>query len=304
MPITDSDLAIEFWPAIGYAEHAALVDAWRQIHHAAQGLVELGKSWGDLRDDDAHSALAWSETDGGWINTGRGDDTTVLGWLDFGGASVWLERAEPQEGAWIELEGRTVADVRAWVRATAERLAGSGPRHEAVPAPDLPDHATARGKPLTLTDVDARGDLEAIYEGAGLLLQALRESLGERHGAAEDAAAPRLWPHHFDAASLFVVARDGTGAMTRTIGVGVTPPDGIEPAGYWYVSPWAEEGIAGESRWPDLPAGRWHDRGDGLRMAVLPLEALTALESGAEQFDRLASFVTTAFNACEASLGG
>jgi len=166
-----------------------------------------------------------------------------------------------------------------------------------VPAPDLPDHATARGKPLTLTDVDARGDLEAIYEGAGLLLQALRESLGERHGAAEDTAAPRLWPHHFDAASLFVVARDGAGAMTRTIGVGVTPPDGIEPAGYWYVSPWAKESTGDDHRWPELRAGRWIDGHAGLRMAVLPLDDLFNLDIPA-QGHAVAAFLAVAVAGC------
>jgi len=38
---------------------AALVDAWRQLHHAAQIASEVGKSWAAARADDSHSNFAW-----------------------------------------------------------------------------------------------------------------------------------------------------------------------------------------------------------------------------------------------------
>jgi hypothetical protein len=293
------DLTVEFWPASGFSDPRSRIDAWRQLHHAAQGLVELGKSWGEPRADDAHSALVWSEEDAGWISTGTGDQGPVIGWLDFGGGSIWVERPEPQEGAWIELDGRTVDDIFSWVRSSAERLSGSAARHDAVPAPDLPAHAVADGAPFDLGDTEARADLEALYEGCGLLLTRIRESLGERHNAGGDDATPRLWPHHFDAASLFVVARDDAGSMTRTIGVGLTPPDGVDDTGYWYVSPWARGGVADAGAGPDLPVGRWEAREGTLPMAVLPLSAVPSPQDPEAQMDAVASFVANAFAACE-----
>jgi hypothetical protein len=297
MTLTPDSLAVDLWPRVGYADPDDLIDAWRQVHHAAQALVHLGKSWGEPRADDAHSALEWSDEDAGWLSEGSGPLGSVIGWLDLGGASLWLERRTPQEGAWIELDGRTIEALTAWTKAAAERLSGGGAKQAAAPAPDLPDHPAASGQRLQLDDPDARGDLESLYEGAGLLLSTLREALGNAHGAADDDATPRVWPHHFDAASLFVVARDEHGNMSRTIGVGLAPPDTVEPSGYWYVSPWAAEQDAPGPGPDPLPHGRWHPRGDSLPMAILPLSEMTPLADGDDQHARIASFVAAAFNA-------
>jgi hypothetical protein len=120
---------------------------------------------------------------------------------------------------------------------------------------------------------------------------------------------PRLWPHHFDLASLFVVERDSKGAMTKTIGVGITPPDAVDDAGYWYVSPWSKAEGDGFAK-ADLPLGRWVDRG-AMPMAVLPVTEVWRIASegeltkaGAVQAAAVAEFVAAAVNLCGAALSG
>ena len=83
--------------------------------------------------------------------------------------------------------------------------------------------------------------------------------------AAQPGASPvRVWPHHFDIATLVTLA-EGV-----SVGVGMSPGDGTYDAPYFYVTPWPypETGAL-----PELSRGaRWHT--DGWVGAVMPGSAL------------------------------
>lgn len=99
--------------------------------------------------------------------------------------------------------------------------------------------------------------------------------------------------------------------MTKTIGVGLTPPDDLDPSGYWYVSPWSKDELQGGFATPDLAVGRWVDCGK-IAMAIFPIDEMWSIlhdpDSSAdgrsmEQTVALAEFVAMAFNACMRGLG-
>ncbi|MEO0512881.1 MAG: hypothetical protein AAF108_08305 [Planctomycetota bacterium] len=288
------------YPADFRADQAALVDAWRQVHHVAQAVAEVGKSWGESRDDDSHSAFTSLPGSSMFWSTGTGDG--VVAGLDLDGPTISIENGNEQ--IVIDPIGRDVAWLRERVRLYATLLGGEA-RQDAVPAPDLPDHPVASGAAVD-ADPAALAGLAWIYDTTRALLERWSAAVRTRAVDGRHELVPRLWPHHFDLASLLVVGRDAAGAMSRTIGVGVTPPDAVDPSGYWYVSPWAADGSLEDMDWPELPIGTWVERGAGA-MAVLRVEEVAALAADDDHEadvgssapeGAIAEFVAAAFNAC------
>lgn len=274
MRITADDLAVDFFPRVGFSSHADRARAWTQLHEAARALAGLASGWGSEPEDPR---LAWSQEDAGWLAHGRGPLGEVIGWLDFGGGSLWLERREPQEGAWIELDGRDVTQLSAWVMTTSERLSGAA-RSSGGPACDCDP-----GVAITIEDPDTRVDLEAIYEGAGLLLGRLGESGDSAWGE------PVISTARFDATAAL---RGGE------VVVGVAPPDDRQASGSWFVR--IGRGARGENfATPDLPHGSWVADAGAL-CAHLPITALTHLEEGESQHARIAGFLVAALGAFDA----
>ncbi|MHC4990015.1 MAG: hypothetical protein ACYTGC_03450 [Planctomycetota bacterium] len=278
---------------LGSFDTAMLAEAWRQAHFAAQAAAEVGKSWGLEQPDDSHSSMVWVRA-GSW----RGlEGVPATGDKEYR-ARLGLETLELSlvdgRGGTIDqlpLPGRTLAEATGWIGATCERELGPR-RQPSRPAPDLPEHPIADGAEFA---APGHGHLQLaqLYAGTVDIVARLRES-------APAFGAPSCWPHHFDLASLAVVATDDAGAMTRTIGVGITPPDTVEPAGYWYVSPWTKHGADGTPDFPALSFGHWFDRG-GLPMAVLPVSELS---QAPDRPAALGAFVAEAVNTCMSALDG
>lgn len=289
-------------------DRAAFVDAWRQLHHLSQAVVEVGKGWGAPRADDSHSAMTAA---GGpldetcFVSSAR--ERSLTGAMTDARVEVaHTPEKGPTEVALLDFDGLTVAEVRHWVRSQAERFAGPA-RQPADPAPDLPDHPVADGAllawspamPMILAHYAATRDLLMRFASATVM-------------SAVDGAhdlTPRLWPHHFDLAALYVARRDDAGEMKATIGVGLSPPDDTSADGYWYVSPWVQDAPARAFSRDTLPIGAWTDR--ETPMAVLPISAIWELAEregapadGVEcaQACAISEFVASAFNACAAHL--
>jgi len=256
----------------------ALVAAWRELHHAAQIASEVGKSWAVARADDSHSTFAFR--DGELVGAPVAGPDGLRATLRVRDLVLRLVAPDGTTRAELALGGATCADGMRWIRAETERLAGP-PRQRATPAPDLPPHPVAQGAPFApAAELDA---LARLLGGADAFLRTT-------------GAPVRIWPHHFDMAVLL------ERAPGRTIGVGLAVPDAMAPAGYWYVSPWAAE-PRGPREWPALAHGRWVARGDALAIAVLPLDAWSALPDAEQRRSALAGFLAAALDASARALG-
>lgn len=281
----------------------AFVYAWRQLHYVSQAVVEVGKSWGESRDDDSHSAMLYSDDPIGFAS--EGDQSDIRATWSAGSTTVTVEHDPgeqgPEEFIAIDYEGLTLAQLTDWVKLNAQRFGGDA-QQKSKPAPDLPDHPLAGDAVF-----EWRPEVSIVfahYHITQRLLERFVLAVQSAGAESEHELVPRLWPHHFDLASLLVVARDAGGNMTKTIGVGFTPPDPIDDSGYWYVSPWVKDGPSKAFARPELPLGRWVDRG-GTAMAVLPVSDIWNIaeddsleDPGTVQGCAIAEFVATAFNAC------
>lgn len=248
-----------------------LVDAWRQLHYAAQVAAEVGKSWAPPQSDDSHSNFEWRDgfLAGALVPAPRPFRAMLR-------AEDLALRLVAEDGAVLAarmLAGATLTEAVAWVRAQAALLAGTEARQPAAPAPDLPAHSVAYGAAFALRDRDASAALARLLGGADAVLRALAAQ-------APTASPVRIWPHHFDVATL-IAPNPG-----RTIGAGLAVPDSVSASGYWYVSPWSEQPR-------DVP----------LQLATLPLDAWARIETAGERSRALAQFLSDAIAASARSLG-
>jgi hypothetical protein len=264
--------------AARFTPSPAAIDAWRQLHHAAQIASEVGKAWATVQADDSHSAFTIED---GELRGARVEAPTpfraVLRMHDL------TLRFVGEDGAVLasrSLYGTSFDAGMQWARFEAERIAGP-PRQQAVPAPDLPPHPLEAGAPFAVESELAA--VASLLDGADALLRALDPR-------------PILWPHHFDLAVLLAIG------PTRTIGVGLAVPDTVEASGYWYVSPWSAAPPRRSTPLPALTGGRFVERGNGLVMAVLPLDRWCGLADASLRGSTLADFVATALAAGEAHL--
>lgn len=269
------------------APDAAFRDAWRQIHYAAQLASEVGKAWGEPRADDSHSSLTWR--DGALLGPAIAAPRPFHAALRPRELMLSLVGEDGALVAARSLAGTRFAEAMQWTRAQAARAAGEDARHTSVPAPDLPPHPVAEGAAFRVASRAAFASVGALLEGADALLSAVASALPE-------ASPVRVWPHHFDMATLTGIAPD------RTLGVGLAVPDAIAPSGYWYVSPWAASPPpASALGWCALAYGRWIENG-ALRMAVLPLDAWSALAGADARAEALAGFLHAACGSATANL--
>lgn len=306
-PLRVIDIIATAYPCL-IEDKERFVDAWRQLHYITQAVVEVGKGWGEPKEDDSHTALQVL-LPGHYASVGRDIRCiyALYGSLIFEHGGQVLS---------LDPDGATLDEVTTWVRETAHRLAGP-PRQASAPAPDLPEHPTADGAAFDLDD--SVSAVRELYRATASLLRRLVSHVRPHLAESAHELTPRIWPHHFDLASLFVVDRDTDGNMAKTVGVGLAVPDGLSDTGYWYISPWSKRAHEGRFETPPLPFGRWVERGS-TTMAVLPVSELCDLiaRSGdggdgdhAEENDvlgqiqacALAEFVAAAFNACADNFG-
>ena len=265
----------------------ALLDAWRQAHHAAQLASEVGKAWAPPCDDDSHSSFAWRA---GALHGVPTAARAVHAALRVAPLELALLDAADAPLAVRALGGATFAEAMAWVRAEAERLVGP-PRQAARPAPGLPAHPVADGAPFRATAAGV--PLARLLSQADTILRHVAAVLG--------ADPPRCWPHHFDLATLVPVVPEAGSRTARTIpailGLGLAVPDGFAASGYWYASPWRGPTAAS---WPALPHGHWAARDGGPPLGVLPLDAL-ASRAPREAAAALAGFLSATVAAAAAA---
>ena len=285
---------VHWWELAGH-DPAKLLDAWRMTHHAAQPAAEVGKAFAVPSDDDSHTNFGWFHGNGlvhGFLASTVVESPSgqhlraALRLIDL---HLFLIRPTGEAISAMELAGATSEQAHQWVVDAAMNALDAPIRQGTEPAPDLPDHAVAHGQPFSEPDQMSQAELIRLYANTDSVLSVLGSIV-------DDASEPRCWPHHFDHAMLIEIEQDEHGSATKTVGIGLTPPDSLSPEGYWYVSPWSSASVSKQET-HDLPHGRWIDRGDGTPpMAILPISEVAGLQDPGNELRRVAEFVAATIN--------
>ena len=231
------------WYDVFRTETGSLAEARLQAHHAAQVAAAPGATLLADKDDHSDRNLEWVARLGSLV--GR-----PVGRLQAGlrvGDLSWVVVRDGDIVDAHQAHGYTVAQGLGWLRA-AWRAAGGADTVFRVPGYDIPEHRVAHdGLFGDLPDAELH-QLTAWLANADLVIRDIARAQGGE--------AVRVWPHHFDMASLIVLR--GEGEDMTSIGVGFTPGDEWIAQPYFYVNPWPHPE---PDDLPDLPVGDWHTGG-------------------------------------------
>ena len=276
------------WSMLGGKAPAALVKARTIAHHAAQWPTRAARANLTAVPDDSHSSLTWDNsrstlfsqplpTDGADVRVG----------VRVAGPALIIMRGAVVLDTY-ELAGRRESMVGVWLD-SALRALGLKPASSVTLPYTIPFHPVARGSSYSFSgEFDAFEELARWFAAAEDMLEDARAGYA---GLVPGPGAIRLWPHHFDIATL-VGLEPVNGETTRSVGIGVSLGDHYYPQPYVYVSPWPH---LDAKALPDLPPpGIWHTQ--GFVGAVATAEQLLSLE------DRRAGVFALVRRVCE--IGG
>ncbi len=189
--------------------------------------------------DDSHTALSWDAGDGAFATgTIPAPNGSVRFVLDAESVSLGA-RSAAGAGATLDLSRLEFAEANPKVR---EFLAGTGIDAAGLET-ELP-YDNELPATASLSTAEERVELARYFGNFSRILR--------------DRGAVRIWPHHFDLATLISI--DNTGSESdRSIGVGFSPGDSVFSQPYVYVTPWPYPDASALGAPPD--GMRWQTEG-------------------------------------------
>lgn len=268
------------WQTIPVTEASALDQARQQVHAAIQLVASVGRSFLPKDGEDAMANLSWS----GALDAMLG---RLIGEVQVGikpAALTLLMVKRSGVVASLPLAGLTWQTAFDWLRGQMSAARVDASQLSDQRPYQLPPYPPLKGEAFALEDKAAFDALRRYYANADLELRALGQ---HEPGASE----VKIWPHHFDIATLITVEKQGQG---KFIGAGMAPGD--TTAGYqqpyFYVNLWPAPDL-GALNLPDFPlGGHWHTQ--GWTGAVLTHATLTSTLSYDQQQQMTEQFLTKA----------
>ena len=232
---------------------STLIESRVQLHYAIQSIAAISAVLAPPQPDFSHTALTWHPSSSSFMGTEIHASQTFRVGLEPVSLTASIYGEGDRQLASRSLHNMTTAEVLQWHK---QEIAKLGADTEQIvlldyPPDDFPDHPLARGARFDASQTTGRQELASYFAQTHHLLQAIVVGT-------VGASPIRIWPHHFDMATLISLAERENGEA-RSIGVGFSPGDASIDQPYWYVTPWPYPETA------DLPAlaggGSWHTSG-------------------------------------------
>lgn len=253
-----------------------------QLHYAIQPLAATAAVLCKVKEDSSHLALNW-DNHWGFITQPIFSLKSYRIALDPITLTLEIVGDRNQIISIFALSDRKMSEAFDWVRIVAKGLGGKAELIKPIfyPPNDFPDSEIARGETFNLRNHSS--SLADYYASANYILQdILIDEL--------QASPVRIWPHHFDIATLISLPNQINGV---TIGVGLSPGDRSYDEPYWYVTPYPYPEI--RENLPILDGnGFWHT--SGWVGAVLTASQFGEPISSTEQ---VKSFLNSAIPSCK-----
>ena len=240
------------WERVGEPSPDELEGARLELHFAAQLPGAVGVSLLEPRPDYAQLALAWDDDLRALVTPEVAAAMPYRVGLRFADLHLFLVDAAGSPVAELGLVGRSLGEGLRWLSGAIADHTGDLPPELKLSEHDLPEHPLGSGEPFSFREPDHFEELARWFANSERILQRVRAQN-------KNASDVRVWPHHFDIATLIKLDPESNSEDARTIGVGMSPGDGSYDEPYLYVTPWPYPQVAGL---PDLEAGgRWHVEG-------------------------------------------
>lgn len=271
------------WQTTGSIKPETLTESRVQLHYAVQFIAAANAAFVAPQPDYSHTSLIWDaklQSFAGYEIQAASPFRVVI---DPVSLTLRLLDSQQETIAALPLAGNTRDAGLTWLKQELSQLGmdADGVSFLDYPPDDFPDHPLAHGGAFATPARAALQELAAYYANTDLLLQPIIAST-------EGASTLRIWPHHFDIATLIQLP-SANPDTPLTIGVGLSPGDTSYPMPYWYISPYPYPPIT------DLPTlaggGFWHTH--HWVGAVLPASHLTT-DSNGGQPQQVTTFVQSA----------
>lgn len=270
---------------------AGLREATVQLHWATQYIASAGQTFVEPRPDDSHRSMTWSKELRSFVSEPFAGPYPFRVAVRPADLTLLLVGRENDELGTLPLAGKTRNDGYDWLALGMATYLGGAPPTIERPEYDMPEHPVMDRAPFSAGLEDELAALEAMFTAAAELLE-------EITSARDDASRVRVWPHHFDIATLITIEADDDGRATKTVGVGVAPMGGGYDEWYGYVSPWPSPDA---DALPELESPAfWHT--EGWTGAVLPGSDIASASPEAREAV-VRDYVNDAIGKAESALG-
>jgi len=218
------------------------------LHRAAQYLAAAGNSFLDKKDDDSHANLGWNSEFMALSTRPLNKAGSIALSLNY--PEFKLEWVDPGESiiSDFELNGRSHEEVLAWIGESAPKAGLEKPFSFSVNY-ELPFSMEKEYRFIQ----PHPGEFVVFGNHRSNAQMALEELFEDQDSVSEI----RVWPHHFDTGGLIEVEKDASGKLTKSIGIGLSIPDGMVKDLYYYASAWDANGNINYSDLPGLRQGLW-----------------------------------------------
>ncbi|GBO55414.1 thiamine pyrophosphate enzyme-like TPP binding protein [Pseudanabaena sp. lw0831] len=261
-------------------DHQQLAEARIQLHYAIQPLAAISNALAD----SSNKGLFWDDQLGFTTRAITLIESYRLA-LDPIALTLNFVTDRDQVISAFALSDRTLTEAFDWMKAIVGGLGGAADLITPISYPpnDFPDSDLARGATFQLLNLTS--DLAEYYASADRILQ----NIVQQEPMASDV---RIWPHHFDMATLISIP-DEINGQEKSVGIGLSPGDSSYNEPYWYVTPYPYP--EDRSNLPILDGdGIWHT--EGWVGAIL-----TASQFGEPRasIDQVNTFLKSAIVACK-----
>jgi hypothetical protein len=274
------------WQTIANIPPDQLVESRLQLHYAIQFIAATGAALAEPLPDYSHTSLGWHPVLEAFVGSAIRAARPLRVALDPVSLTLILLDQQSEAIASLPLPGKIMAAGLSWLQQELSQLGVDASKIAFLdyPPDDFPDHPLAHGAVFDASPDLALSELTDYYANTDPLFQAIIATT-------EDATAIRIWPHHFDMATLIMLPGTKNGSPL-TVGVGLSPGDTSYHEPYWYVSPYPYPDTA------SLPAlgghGFWHTQ--HWVGAVLPASQLAESVSAEAQQQQVESFLQAALS--------
>lgn len=278
------------WKTVHPAKVGKLISARTLAHWAVRVPALMGKHLAEPESDYGHLSMTWSESRGMFL--GALTKEGLQAGLILAELHLSLSSRQTGEERDLPLEGKTLAESIEWVLENAGSLSRQPvPVVTDIDRRELPDHPVGTGDPFRVENPLELKELAKWFANASRIL-------GTVQSETEGATPVRVWPHHFDMATLVALDPATTDPKkARSVTLGMSPGDSSYDEPYFYMTVWPKPEYA------DLPEldgrGGWHT--EGWIGGVLPSTLL--MESGDEQARQVEAFLRSALDAGRVILG-
>lgn len=276
------------WQKVGDIAPQSLSETRLQLHYAIQFMAAVGNFLTEPQADYSHASLTWNSELKIFVSSIVNTEQPFQVALEPVSLTSLVLDAEGNQLAEFSLRQKTLNEGMNWLKQIIAPWGADIAKLSFVDYPeDFPHSPLANGATFEDGDRAKRQESTAYFANTNLLLQEVVTNT-------EGASPVRIWPHHFDIATLISLPNTQKGEDV-SIGVGMSPGDSSYDEPYWYVTPWP---YPNTNNLTELAGGgTWHITG-----WVGAILTASQLSQDDKQQEQLRAFLDSAISASRSLL--